>query len=302
MKTFCFEVSNKFYEVTGTDYTEAVIRLISILQQVKVILLYKEKSFKCIILSKIYDLKVTNYFDAMKQLFLLLQKGKLIKLVDKRITGNGDSNKIEVIDNRIVAKVIYKPDPSIYLTDEEKDISEREYIKYFGNKEDAQKKLEELIKDDELFKELEVFENPNLDKKIYLINHSWDSYMRTKEYCGFISEEERDQISLGDIIVYFGQGIVFGLFEATDLVYNEFNGWKKKYPYQVKLKPILLSSKGLIVKQLQDKFTLLKEKFRSFPKVSSEETLYQNLVELTEEEHNLIKQGIVDGKKEITVF
>lgn len=137
--------------------------------------------------------------------------------------------------------------------------------------------------------------------KIYLINHSWESYMKTKEYCGFMSEEERYQISVGDIVVYFGQGIVFGIFEAIDLVNDEFNGWKKKYTYQVKLKPVLLSPKGLIVKQLSDKFLMLKDNSRSFPRVSSEETLYQNLLELTENEYNLIKQGIVDGKKEIVI-
>ena len=137
--------------------------------------------------------------------------------------------------------------------------------------------------------------------KIYLINHSWESYMKTKEYCGFMSEEERDQISVGDIVVYFGQGIVFGVFEAIELVNDEFNGWKKKYPYQVKLKPVLLSPKGLIAKQLQDKFTLLKNNSRSFPRVSSEETLYQNLVELSENEYNILFNGITEGKKEIII-
>ena len=105
-----------------------------------------------------------------------------------------------------------------------------------------------------------------------------------------MSEEERDQISVGDIVVYFGQGIVFGIFEAIDLVNDEFNGWKKKYPYQVKLKPVLLSPKGLIVKQLSDKFLMLKE-----------DNNYKNLVELTENEYNLIFNGIKDGKKEITL-
>jgi|GEM_PF-1554510 len=126
--------------------------------------------------------------------------------------------------------------------------------------------------------------------KIYLINHSWESYMKTKEYCGFISEDERNLISPGDIVVYYGQGIVFGIFEAEKLVNDEFNNWKKKYPYQVKLKPVLLSQKGLIAKQLQDKFTLLKE-----------DNKYQNLVELTENEYSLIFNGIKDGKKEINL-
>ncbi len=126
--------------------------------------------------------------------------------------------------------------------------------------------------------------------KHYLINHSWESYMKTKEYCGFMSEDERDLITPGDIIIYYGQGIVFGIFEAEKLVNDEFNNWKKKYPYQVKLKQVLLSQKGLIAKQLQDKFTLLKE-----------DNKYQNLVELTGNEYNLIFNGIKDGKKEMII-
>ena len=78
--------------------------------------------------------------------------------------------------------------------------------------------------------------------------------------------------------------------KAEKLVNDEFNNWKKKYPYQVKLKPVLLSPKGLIAKQLQDKFTLLKE-----------DNKYQNLVELSENEYNLIFNGIKDGKKEIII-
>lgn len=124
--------------------------------------------------------------------------------------------------------------------------------------------------------------------KYYLINHSWESYMKTKEYCGFIDESERDLVKIGDIIVYFGQGIVFGIFEADSLVNNEFNGWKKRYPFQIKLKPILLSNKGILAKQLSEKFLLLRE-----------ENKYKNLVELTKEEYNLIKKGIEEGKKEI---
>lgn len=86
------------------------------------------------------------------------------------------------------------------------------------------------------------------------------------------------------------KGIVFGIFEAEKLVNDEFNNWKKKYPYQVKLKPVLLSPKGLVAKQLADKFLLLKE-----------DNKYQNLVELTENEYNLIKQGIIDGGKGIVI-
>jgi hypothetical protein len=112
--------------------------------------------------------------------------------------------------------------------------------------------------------------------------------MRTKEYCGFMFEDEQKTINKGDIVVYFGQGIIFGIFEAIDLVNNEYNGWKKKYPYQVKLKPLLLSQKGLIAKQLQEKFIMLRE-----------ENKLSNIVELTENEYNLIKKSIEEGRKEL---
>lgn len=124
--------------------------------------------------------------------------------------------------------------------------------------------------------------------KIYLINHSWESYMRTKEYCGFMSEEERDQISVGDKVVYFGQGIVFGVFEAIELVNDEFNGWKKKYPYQIKLKEIMVINNGVLARQLQDKFKILKE-----------DNKYNNLVELSDDEFKIIIQSINENKKEV---
>jgi len=49
---------------------------------------------------------------------------------------------------------------------------------------------------------------------------------------------ERDRISVGDRIVYFGQGLVFGVFEVVALVDNEFKGWQKSYPFQLKIKPL----------------------------------------------------------------
>ena len=36
-------------------------------------------------------------------------------------------------------------------------------------------------------------------------------------------------------MVYFGDGLVLGLFKAEALVQNEFKGWKKPYPFQVRL-------------------------------------------------------------------
>jgi len=122
----------------------------------------------------------------------------------------------------------------------------------------------------------------------WLVNHSWESFKRTREYCGFLSEAERNKISFGDKIVYFGQGIVFGLFEAIDLPDNEFKGWQKHYPFQVKLKPIIISKKGLIAKPLQDKIYLQKTEGKSV-----------NLVELTEKEFNQIKKAIENEEKEL---
>lgn len=122
----------------------------------------------------------------------------------------------------------------------------------------------------------------------WLVNHSWESFKRTQEYCGFISEQERNKIKTGDKIVYFGQGIVFGLFEAIDLPDNEFKGWQKPYPFQIKLKPIIVSKKGMIAKQLQSKIQLQKMQGNSF-----------EVVELTENEFNQIKKAIEKEEKEL---
>jgi hypothetical protein len=122
----------------------------------------------------------------------------------------------------------------------------------------------------------------------WLVNHSWDSFKRTQEYCGFISESERNKIAIGDRLVYFGQGLVFGLFEAASLPENEFKGWQKQYSFQVKLKLILLAKGGLKAKVLESKILLQKSADGS-----------GNLVELTETEFNQIKQAIETGQKEL---
>lgn len=122
----------------------------------------------------------------------------------------------------------------------------------------------------------------------WLINHSWESFKRTQEYCGFISESERDKIQIGDRIVYFGQGLVFGLFEAMELPESEFKGWQKQYPFQVKLKQILSAKGGLKAKVLESKILLQKSVDGS-----------GNLVELTETEFNQIKQAIETKQKEL---
>ncbi|MDO8647064.1 MAG: hypothetical protein Q7R70_01450 [Candidatus Diapherotrites archaeon] len=122
----------------------------------------------------------------------------------------------------------------------------------------------------------------------WLVNHSWESFKRTQEYCGFISENERNKIAIGDSVVYFGQGLVFGLFEAISLPENEFKGWQKQYPFQVKLKPILLAKGGLKAKVLESKILLQKSAGSS-----------GNLIELSESEFNQITQAIETGRKEL---
>jgi len=122
----------------------------------------------------------------------------------------------------------------------------------------------------------------------WLVNHSWDSFKTTKEYCGFVSEAERNRIAVGDRIVYFGQSIVFGIFEAVALPVDEFRGWKKSYPFQVKLKPIVLAQGGLIAKVLESKILMQKSSGGS-----------PNLLELNEQEFNKIKEAIEMKKKEL---
>ncbi|MDO8427737.1 MAG: hypothetical protein Q7S92_00820, partial [Candidatus Diapherotrites archaeon] len=117
--------------------------------------------------------------------------------------------------------------------------------------------------------------------KYWLVNHSWESFRRTQEYCGFISEEERNKIQVGNKIVYFGQAIVFGLFEVIELPDNEFKGWQKSYPFQVKLKSILIPKGGLLAKVLESKLLLQKSEGGS-----------SNLVELSEIEFDQIKLAI----------
>lgn len=124
--------------------------------------------------------------------------------------------------------------------------------------------------------------------KFWLINHSWQSFKATKEYCGFVAKEERDKIAVGDGIVYFGQGLVFGVFEAATLIENEFTGWKRNYSFQVKLKPITVSEGGLAAKPLEDKILLQKSSGGS-----------SNLVELSETEFVQIRNAVESNQKEL---
>jgi len=122
----------------------------------------------------------------------------------------------------------------------------------------------------------------------WLVNHSWESFRRTQEYCGFMNPAERGKVRIGDKIAYFGNGMVFGLFEAIAFLDNEFKGWEKSYPFQVKIKPIVIAKGGLMAKPLQDKIQIQKAQGGS-----------SNLVELSEIEFNQIKEAIEKGEKEL---
>jgi len=126
--------------------------------------------------------------------------------------------------------------------------------------------------------------------KYWLINHSWESFRRTQEYCGFMIKAERDKINADDRLVYFGQGLVFGVFEVIALIESEFNGWEKKYPFQVKIKPLAIQNnpiiKGLIARPLQSKIGLAKMEGKS-----------SNLLQLTKEEFEKIETAIKERKE-----
>jgi len=126
--------------------------------------------------------------------------------------------------------------------------------------------------------------------KHWLVNHSWESFRRTQEYCGFMNPAERDKVSVGDRVVYYGNGLVFGVFEVVALVDNEFKGWQKAYPFQLKIKPLEIPNNpikgGILAKPLADKISLQKA-YGGSP----------NLVELTEDEFNQVVEAIKNNKK-----
>jgi len=115
--------------------------------------------------------------------------------------------------------------------------------------------------------------------KLWLVNHNWVSFSRTQEYCGFTREWEQKQIQPGDKLIYFGDGLVLGLFEAVSLVKNEFRNWQRPFPFQVKIKPLVLSGNppngGLKFDKLKAKLMITREKGGS-----------PNLVPLSEIEFN----------------
>lgn len=115
----------------------------------------------------------------------------------------------------------------------------------------------------------------------WLVNHSWASFSKTQNYCGFHFSRERDKIIVNDDIVYYGQGLVFGIFKAVKLIDNEFNDWDKKYPYQVKIEPVVINKNGVSLKYLQQKIQIQRTGGAS-----------SNLVKLNDTEFNQVKQDM----------
>lgn len=128
--------------------------------------------------------------------------------------------------------------------------------------------------------------------KYWLVNHSWESFRRTQEYCGFRSPTERDKISVGDKVVYYGNGLVFGVFEVVALVDNKFRGWERAYPYQIKIKPLDIPNNptrsGILARTLTGKIKLQKSLGGS-----------PNLVELSKEEFYKVVEALRNGIEEI---
>ncbi len=177
MSKYFFEFLDRYYEIEAADYTEATMKLIQILKKRNTIEIYQEGDFKCKISDKIYNLRVNNYFDALKQIYYILKRENILQTVTKKtnLQQNYLENKVEIIEDKIYAKTISKKDNQIYENNEdriyarpilnknrqiyenneEKTEAEEKYTKYFGNSELAIKKLKELVKDEELEKELE---------------------------------------------------------------------------------------------------------------------------------------------------
>lgn len=124
--------------------------------------------------------------------------------------------------------------------------------------------------------------------KFFLVNHEWGDFRKTIEYIGFASEAERKPVSIGDRIVYFGQGLVAGVFEASSFVQGEFSGWREELPFQIKLKALHIPLPELIAKPLHYKVQLQK------PVEGS-----PRLFELSEQEFSKIVRDIRDGKAEL---
>lgn len=124
----------------------------------------------------------------------------------------------------------------------------------------------------------------------WIIAHSWKSFSQTEKYCGFLLSKERDKIKNDDIVVYYGQGIIFGVFKVIGSVEREFDGWDKVYPFQIKIAPILVSKNGLSAKVIQ--YRLHDQRMLGGS---------SNLMKISDIEFNQIKHSIEIGARELAL-
>ena len=124
--------------------------------------------------------------------------------------------------------------------------------------------------------------------KFWLCDHSWEDYKKTTSFVGFESKEEFSALSLGDRIVYSGNGLVAGIFEAEGFAGNEYSGWQSSRPFQVRLKPLNIPQVDLVAKPLRYKVRLEKP-------FAGKGSLYR----LSEQEYKKIELAILEGKREL---
>ena len=121
-----------------------------------------------------------------------------------------------------------------------------------------------------------------------LVNHSWEDYKKTTQFVGFATEKERSLLFKGIKLVYFGNGLVAGIFEAAGFAENEFRGWPEERPFQVKLMPVHIPEQDLIAKPLRYKVQLEQP-------VKGATCIYL----LSEQEYKKIELAIISKKKEL---
>ena len=124
--------------------------------------------------------------------------------------------------------------------------------------------------------------------KFWLFNHPWEDYKKTAEFIGFDSEKERGLVCAGDKIVYCGNGLVAGIFEAGESIENAFSGWKEPLPFQIRLRRLFVPDVDLVAKPLRYK-TQLEKPFSGSG----------NLYRLSEQEYRKIELVIREKKREL---
>lgn len=153
MKRYNFEVKNTIYEIMATDYSEAVIRLIFALQRIKEIEYLPGTKYDFKVFNQHYQINSPNYIEAIRQLIKVLLKEKIIvSFINYNI--NFNARNVKLIRDENLIRFIPKINATIYEDNIEKEKAEEEYNKYFGDSTDAIKKLEEMVKDEELEEEL----------------------------------------------------------------------------------------------------------------------------------------------------